>query len=380
MDFSLTSDQAMIRDTAQQFLEQCSGSEAVRRAMASESGFEPGLWDQVGQELGWCGLHVPEAFGGVGLSQIELALLLEQMGYRLACLPYFSTTALAINALLYAANEDAQQQFLPRLAAGELRATLAWSGLNGVGNKPGTMLARRQGGGYVLDGGVPYVLDGASADLLLVPARLDDKDDTVCLFAVQADAAGLLRRALNTLDQTRRYADVHFNAVQLPASARIDDPGGVAPGLLKVRELARIALAADQLGGAQRCLDLSVAYTQERVQFGRTISSFQAVKHRCAEMMVRVEAARSAVYGAACVAASEPDGQVLAMEAAAAKSIAGDTYFYCAQEAIQLHGGVGFTWEYDPHLYFKRAQASGVWLGRSDELLADLAGRLLDRT
>lgn len=379
MDFALSSDQQMIRESAQEFLAEASGSEAVREAMATERGFLPPFWQQLGQELGWCGIHIPEEHGGVGLSCVELVLLLEQMGYHLACAPFFSSVVLAGNALLHAASAAARAAMLPALAAGELQLTLAWAGLDGQNDEAPTVVARRDGDRFRLQGHVPYVLDGASAELLLIPAQLDGKPDVLDLFAVPAGSKGLQREPLESLDQTRRFADIRLNDVQLDAEASIGEPGAVARGLRRSRELARIALAAEQLGGAQRCLDMTVAYTQERVQFGRPIASFQAVKHRCAEMMVQIEATRSAVLGAAATAAAaQVDEQTLAMEAAVAKSLASETYFFCAQEAIQLHGGVGFTWEYDPHLYFKRAQASAAWLGRSDALFAGLASRLLD--
>lgn len=379
MDFALSSDQQMIRESAQEFLAEASGSEAVREAMATERGFLPSFWQQLGQELGWCGIHIPEEHGGVGLSGVELVLLLEQMGYHLACAPFFSSVVLAGNALLHAASAAARAAMLPALAAGELQLTLAWAGLDGQNDEAPTVVARRDGDRFRLQGHVPYVLDGASAELLLIPAQLDGKPGVLDLFAVPAGSKGLQREPLESLDQTRRFADIRLNDVQLDAEASIGEPGAVARGLRRSRELARIALAAEQLGGAQRCLDMTVAYTQERVQFGRPIASFQAVKHRCAEMMVQIEATRSAVLGAAATAAAaQVDEQTLAMEAAVAKSLASETYFFCAQEAIQLHGGVGFTWEYDPHLYFKRAQASAAWLGRSDALFAGLASRLLD--
>lgn len=379
MDFALSSDQQMIRESAQEFLAEASGSEAVREAMATERGFLPSFWQQLGQELGWCGIHIPEEHGGVGLSGVELVLLLEQMGYHLACAPFFSSVVLAGNALLHAASAAARAAMLPALAAGEQQLTLAWAGLDGQNDEAPTVVARRDGDRFRLQGHVPYVLDGASAELLLIPAQLDGKPDVLDLFAVPAGSKGLQREPLESLDQTRRFADIRLNDVQLDAEASIGEPGAVARGLRRSRELARIALAAEQLGGAQRCLDMTVAYTQERVQFGRPIASFQAVKHRCAEMMVQIEATRSAVLGAAATAAAaQVDEQTLAMEAAVAKSLASETYFFCAQEAIQLHGGVGFTWEYDPHLYFKRAQASAAWLGRSDALFAGLASRLLD--
>ena len=372
MDFALNADQKMTIETAQAMLGEHSSSERVRLAMQTESGIDAALWSLMAEELGWCCLSVPEEFGGVGLGELDLALLLEQLGYHLSCVPFFSTVVLAAKSLEYAAAAHAQTHYLPRIAAGQLRATLAWAPLCAKTAVEPTL--RRTSEGLQLHGHIPYVLDGANAELLLIPARAEEGQ--LCLVALPADAEGLEVRALQTLDTTRRYADLELAQVRLADEAVIST-GDVASALQKVTDLARILLAAEQLGGAQRCLDLTVAYTGERVQFGRSIASFQAIKHRCAEMMVRIEAARSMVYGASIMAASLDDHS-LAMEAAAVKSMASDAYFYCAQEAIQLHGGVGFTWEYDPHLYFKRAQASSAWLGSADTLLAGIAAALLD--
>jgi alkylation response protein AidB-like acyl-CoA dehydrogenase len=378
MDFSLTPDQEMIRDTAESFLAEASSSQAVRRAMASAEGYDPTLWQRIGEELGWCATAIPEAFGGLGLSLVEQVLLMEQMGRRLVCAPYFSTACLAANALLEAATPAAKGQYLPDIAAGSLTATLAL-GQAGIDWRPDNTLAnaRPAGDGHVLDGVFRHVPDGATAQLLLIPARLAGAGEPL-LFAVHADTPGLVRQAHATIDATRRLAEVRLDNAPLPASALIGAPGRVAEGLTRAAALAAIALAAEQLGGAQQSLDLTLAYIAERRQFGRTIASFQAIKHRCAEIMVRIEATRSAVLGAAFAAAAAPATAELALEAACAKALASDTYFHSAQEAIQLHGGVGFTWEYDPHLYFKRAQASSQWLGTSDALRERVAAALLD--
>lgn len=368
MELALNEEQRMIRDAAREVLVAHSDSAAVRRAMENDGGFDGALWARLGAELGWCGLHLPEDAGGLGLGRLEQALLLEALGEHLACVPLFASVVLAGEALVQAADPAAYREWLPALAAGERRATLAWEGLQ-TPTLATTVAARRDGATLSLTGRVDYVLDGAGADWLLVPARLDGG---LALCRVAADAPGVSRRALTTLDPTRAVASLSLEAA--PAEC-LGEGAAVAEGLARTRDLARLAVAAEQLGVAQRCLELSVAYTGERVQFGRAIASFQAVKHRCAEMMVRVEAARSAVYGAAATITDDP--AAAPREAAMAKSVADEAAFFCAREAIQLHGGVGFTWEYDPHLYFKRAQANGAWLGRGDALLAELAEALL---
>jgi alkylation response protein AidB-like acyl-CoA dehydrogenase len=224
-------------------------------------------------------------------------------------------------------------------------------------------VARREGGDYLLSGRKRYVLDGHCAQLLIAAARAEGTagEEGISLFTVPADAAGVERRALPTMDQTRRLAEIELRDVRVPASALMGSEGEAWPALSKTLDLAAVALSAEQVGGAQRCLDLSVDYAKERVQFGRPIGSFQAIKHKCADMMVRVEAARSASYYAGCVAAE--DAEDLPQVASLAKAYCSDAYFHCAAESIQIHGGVGFTWEYDVHLYFKRAKSTETFLG-----------------
>lgn len=380
MNFALTDDQLMIRDAAEIFLAEASSSAAVRAVMDSDCGFDAGLWARIGREMGWCATSVPEGHGGLGLGLVELALLFEQMGRRQTCAPFFSTVALAATALREAGSAAAQARWLPRIADGTLRATLAL-GANGVqwdAQSPGA-IATRSAGGWQLDGAFAHVPDGASAELVLVVARIAAENaGGFGLFAVPAGAAGMTRKPLVTWDATRRLATIELSGVQLTAAERLDSATKATDAFERIEALAALLLAAEQLGGAQQCLDLTRAYTAERVQFGQPVASFQAVKHRCAEMMVRVEATRSAVYGAAAMADGQPGTRQLVLEAGAAKAQASDAFFFCAQEAIQLHGGVGFTWEYDPHLYFKRAQAGNGWLGTPDRWRERIACALLD--
>ncbi len=375
MDFTLTDDQALMRDTAESFLAENSGSAAVRKAMGTAAGYDPALWRRIGEELGWCATHIPEDYGGLGLSWVELTLLTEQMGRRLLCAPFFSSVCLAATALLETGGTEANKRYLPDIAAGKLSASLALSGF-GVDwrRDEAAASARKSGPHYRLDGRFRHVPDGASAQLLLIPARLYGE---WALFALPVDTRGVSRKPQVTLDQTRRLAEVSLDSVQLPVEAKLAEGRSAADGLARTAALAAIALAAEQLGGAQQCLDLTLSYIAERAQFGRKIASFQAVKHRCAEMMVKIEAARSAVYGAARAASGKPATAELQLEAACAKTFATDAFFSCASEAIQLHGGVGFTWEYDPQLYFKRAQATSHWFGSSDTLRGRVADVLL---
>jgi alkylation response protein AidB-like acyl-CoA dehydrogenase len=280
------------------------------------------------------------------------------MGEALLCAPFFASVCLGAQAILEAGTAEQKDAWLPGIAAGERIATLAFDGADGT--EPG-VAARAEGSGYALSGGVAQVLDGCAADVLVVVARAEDG---LALFAVPGDAPGLERRALPTLDRTRRLASLALRDVRIPAPARLGAAGShAAPALERTLDRARIALAAEQVGGAQRCLDLAVAYAKERVQFGRPIGSFQAIKHRLAELMVRVETARSAAWWASGVAALGDDAAELARVASLAKAWSSEAFFHCAAECLQVHGGVGFTAEYDVHLYLKRARAGEAFLG-----------------
>jgi alkylation response protein AidB-like acyl-CoA dehydrogenase len=362
VNFAFTDEQQELRAAARAFLAEASSSARVRAAMASEQGYDPQTWKRIGSELGWPAVIVPEDCGGIGLGAVELVALAEAMGEALLCSPFFATVCLAAQAVLAAGNEQQRQRYLAPIAQGQTRAALA-TAESGLPHDAVALEARREGDVYRLDGAKRYAIDGHSADWLVVSARARGSrgDEGVSLFVVPGDAAGLDRRALPTMDQTRRQSELHFAGVRVPASARLGEEGSGMTSLRRALDLGAIALAAECVGGAQRCLDLSVAYAKEREQFGRPIGSFQAIKHKCADMMVRVETARSAVYYAACAAAEEAAD--LATAASLAKAYCCEAYYHCAAESIQIFGGVGFTWEYDPHLYFKRARASESLLG-----------------
>jgi alkylation response protein AidB-like acyl-CoA dehydrogenase len=364
MDFAFNEEQEELRSIARSFLEDHSASEQVRQAMESELGYEPQLWKQIGAELGWTSVVIPEEYGGLGLSYVELVALLEVMGGALLCSPFFASVCLAGNALLVGGSEEQKREHLPGIAEGETRATLACTEAGGSWDAAGICTtARADGGDFVLDGIKTFVPDGHCADLLVVAARLADTsgEEGISLFAVPADRPGIERRALPTVDQTRRQAEIVFRGARVPAAALLGEEGAGWPALAKTLQLAAVALAAEQVGGAQQCLDMAVAYAKERIQFGRPIGSFQAIKHKCADMMVAVESARSAAYYAGCAAAE--DGDELPLAASLAKSVCSDAYFRCAADSLQIHGGVGFTWEYDVHLHLKRAKSSETLLG-----------------
>ncbi len=364
MHFAFTEEQEALRTAAREFLADHSSPARVRAAMESERGYDADVWRRIGAELGWTSIIVPEEYGGAGLTYVELVGLLEEMGAALLCAPFFSTVCLAANALLFGASEQQKREYLPGIAAGETIATLALTEADGRwdGSNIGTR-ARRDAGSVVLNGTKTFVIDGHTADLLIVAARDSGSSgrDDIGLFAVPADSPGIQRRLLPTMDQTRKQAEIVFADVRVPASARIGAPGEGGRILAQTLDRAAVALAAEQVGGAERCLNLSVEYAKQRIQFARPIGSFQAIKHKCADMLLRVESARSASYYAGWAAAqNDPEFPALA---SLAKAYCSDAYFHCAAESIQIHGGVGFTWEYDVHLYFKRAKSSEVLLG-----------------
>ncbi|MCO5397371.1 acyl-CoA dehydrogenase family protein [Ralstonia soli] len=400
MELSLSLEQEMIRDTAREFLDARSDSAAVRRVVDAvdavdtegpSAGHDPELWREVA-ELGWCGIALPEEVGGAGLGAPELVLLMEQMGRRLACVPYWSSVCLAAPALQGALAPAQAQAWLEPLALGTTRAALVLP----VGTSPDpagqlapeslSVWAEAGEGGFVLHGRVDQVFDAVGAHWLLVPARIHDGAGGLALFwldvAALANNPQLRVQPLTTLDRTRAVASVVFDALPVDAGGCLARGAEVARGIGGALWHGTLMLAAEQLGGAQQCLDLTVAYAAERIQFGRAIASFQAVKHRCAQMMVLTEAARSAIHGAAhawqaAVAAEEAGAMDAArLDIAAARLAAEEAFAFCTQEAIQLHGGVGFTWEYDPQLYFKRAQAAAGWLGGTAAALDCVAGAL----
>jgi alkylation response protein AidB-like acyl-CoA dehydrogenase len=367
MDLALDDDQRLIVDTAERLLADAASSAATRAAADGTEGIDRALWRQLA-EMGWCGVHLPERHGGLGLGVVELALLQEQLGRRLACVPFFDSIVLAGTLLREVGDAPASAQWLPALAAGECIAALA--------EADHAARATPDGEGWTLAGDWPQVGSAALADLLLLPARSTDGE--ALLFAVARAAPGLAVQARDPIDRTRRHGRVQARGLTLPGPALVARGPGLEAALQRTLGIAAVGLAAEQLGGAQQCLDLSVTYAKQRVQFGQPIAALQAVKHRCAQMMVAVESARSAVYGAAAQLDGGADPETLAFHAAMARVEATDAAQFCAQEAIQLHGGVGYTWDYDPHLYFKRAQASSQRLGPATAWCERVAAQLLD--
>ena len=358
VNFAFSDEQEQLRDAVRRFLEAKSPSTEVRRLMDTTDGYDPAVWAQMANELGLQSLHIPEEFGGQGFTFVELAIVLEEMGRVLLCAPYFSTVVLAADAIINAGTDAQKGELLPGIAGGETIAALAFTEPNGKWDASGIeMVAQGSGDSYTLDGTKMFVIDGHLADCIVVAARSEGTsgEEGISLFTVAGDAAGLTRTALATMDQTRKQAKLEFSGV---AAAPLGTPGEGWAALSKTLDQAAACLANEMVGGAQQVLDMAVEYAKVRVQFGRPIGSFQAIKHKCADMLLEVESGKSAAYYAAWAAAE--DNEELPVVASLAKAYVSDAYFHSAAENIQIHGGIGFTWEHDAHLYFKRARANAV--------------------
>ena len=370
MNFGFSEEQEELRKMVKRFLEEKSPESEVRRLMATAEGYDAAVWSQMADELALQGLGIPEEFGGQGYGPVELYVVFEEMGAALLCSPYFSTVALAANAVLFVGTDADKAVFLPGMASGETIATVALTDDAGQWDLDSTSTtASASGDGFVLNGVRNYVTDGNVASIIFVPAMTDKG---LSLFAVRGDATGVAREALATMDQTRKQSRIVFD--NAPA-ALVGVEGAARDGLETTMQVAVAALAAEQVGGAQRVLNNAVEYAKVRVQFGRPIGSFQAIKHKCADMLLDVESAKSAAYYAAWAAQERNDE--LPIAASLAKSFCSEAYFHCAAENIQIHGGIGFTWEHHAHLYFKRAKSSELFLGDPAyhrELLAQRLG------
>jgi alkylation response protein AidB-like acyl-CoA dehydrogenase len=359
VNFAFDDEQEALRSTVRRFLADTSPEAEVRRLMETSKGYDPDVWRQLAGQLGLLGLIVPEAYGGSGFSYLELIVVFEEMGRSLLCAPFFSTVAMATTLLLALDDDAASKDLLPRIADGSCVATVALAEQKGSWNTGDVaMAAGRDGAGWTLSGEKFYVVDGHVADVILVVARTEAGTS---VFAVESRAVGLVADLSSTMDKTRKLAHLTFDNTP----ARLIGPEGEADGALaRMLDLAAIALAAEQVGGAQRVLEIAVGYAKIREQFGRPIGSFQAIKHKCANMLMEIEAAKSAAYYAGWAAAG--DDPELPVLASVAKAYCSDAYVHAAAENIQIHGGIGFTWEHPAHLYFKRAKSSELFLGAPD--------------
>ena len=359
--FSFTAEQQEFRTQLRRFMADKSPTTEVRRLMETEEGWDRAVWRQLSDDLGLPAVHIPEDYGGQGFGFVELAMVVEEMGRALLCAPYFASTVLAASAILNAGTTTQKRALLPAIAAGETVATLAFTEDNGRWDGAGVELtATPANGGFRLTGAKSFVLDGHTADLIVVAARAPGSagEDGLSFFTVPGDADGLARRPLETVDQTRKLARLDFADV---AAEPLGEVGRAAAPLAKTLDQAAVCLANEMVGGAERLRESAVEYALMRMQFGRPIGSFQSLKHKAADMLLDVELAKSAAYYAAAAAAEDDDD--LPALASLAKACAGEAYMQTAIHTIQIHGGIGFTWDNDTHLWFKRAKSSEVFLG-----------------
>jgi alkylation response protein AidB-like acyl-CoA dehydrogenase len=348
MDFAFTDEQQMIAETAKAFFSENATSERTRAAMAAD-GVDLTLWQDFCQQLGFSGIGIAEERGGAGLGLVEMAIIAEAAGAQVAALPALGSLGLAAQAIAAGGSDAQREQWLGSLIAGEVIGAHVADG----------SIAERDG---QLTGTARFVAHGSLAQVFYV-------DTPEGGWLVRADAPGVTITAQTTMDQTRPYARVEL------AGAACEPLADPAAARTAAHNAALVMIAAEGLGVAQAALDRTVAYSRDRVQFGRAIGSFQAYKHRLADMMVEIEQARSAVYWAACAVDEGSDDAALAVHSA--KSFAADTAFRCASDMIQLHGGIGFTWEHDAHLFFKRARALQTMLGDGASHREEIARMIL---
>jgi alkylation response protein AidB-like acyl-CoA dehydrogenase len=364
MDIGFTEEQELLRDTARKFLDSECDTKFVRAMMATEAAVTPEFWGKLA-ENGWLGIIYPEEDGGSGLGLVDLVVLMEEVGRAVMPGPFPATVLLGGAAIAEAGSPSQRHEFLPGIAAGSVKATLAATEPNARWDAAGITLAGcEERGGFTLSGTKLFVPDAHLADVLVVAARTSDgstMEDGVSLFLVPKGTAGVTVRVLPSVDETRKLCEVAFDNVAVPATALLGDLNGGWPALARVIDRAAVALAAEMCGAAQRVLDMTVEYAKLRVAFGKPIGSYQGVKHKCADMLIEIENAKSLTYYAAwAVDEGEPDA---AMAVSMAKAAASDAGRKVCAAGIQLHGGIGMTWEHDLQLYLKRAKASEIALG-----------------
>jgi len=367
MEFGLTEEQEMLKTMARDFLEKECPKTHVRAMMDDEKGYSPELWQKMA-EVGWLGLVLPEKYGGAEMNFRDLTILCEEMGRALLPSPFISTLLLVGLPILEAGSDELKQEFLPRIASGEIVCTLA------VLEESGDLWAEdiktkavKSGTDYLINGTKFFVPDARSADYILCAARTQrstNPEEGITLFLVDAKEWGIYISSLKTMDETRKLCDVTFTDMVVPAKNILGELHQGWPVLKQIALKAMVALCAEMVGGGEAVLDMTVNYAKDRIAFGVPIGSFQAIKHKCADMLTSLEYARSLMEGAAeAIKDDVPNAPVIV---SMAKSFCGDTYKYVTNEGIQIHGGIGFTWDHDMHLYFKRARSSDTVFGDSN--------------
>ena len=376
MNFGFDEDQVHIADSVRQVVLERYPMSYVRRMLNDPRGFSPQWWTDAA-ELGWLGLLVEERFGGANLGAMDLVAAQQELGRGLVPGPFLSSAVMATTALARAGSEAQKTHWLSRLVRGEVIGTIALQEPNGAWDAGGvTLPARKDGDFFTLTGEKRFVTDAHVADFIVVPARINSGNGTVdiTLFLIETSAPGVSIRLMQTIDPTRRLCEVHFDRVRAGPDAILGIVGEGWPIIEHVADIARVALCAEMVGGAERALEMSTEYARTRQQFGRPIGSFQAIQHKCADMLVRLEGSRAMTMAAAL---SLDNGEADAStDTSIAKSHCNETYRAISTEGIQIHGGLGFTWELDMHLFYKRAKASETLLGDSRFHRMRLAARI----
>jgi alkylation response protein AidB-like acyl-CoA dehydrogenase len=364
MDIGFSEEQELLRDTARKFLDAACTTKFVRERMATAEAVTPEFWDQLAGQ-GWLGINFPEEDGGSGLGLVDLVVLMEEMGRAVMPGPYLATVLLGGAAIREAGSPAQRREYLPAIAEGRRKATLAAIEPNARWDASGIMMTGQpMRGGFSLSGTKLFVPDAHLADIVVVAARTRDAgtmEDGVSLFLVPKDVTGLSIAPMPSIDETRKLCEVRFDNVAVPQTALLGELHEGWPALARVYDAASVALAAEMCGGSQRILDMTVEYAKLRVTFGKPIGSYQGVKHKCADMLVEVENAKSLTYYAAWAVDEGMADAPLAVSMA--KAAASDASRKVSNSGIQLHGGIGMTWEHDLHLYMKRAKASEVAFG-----------------
>ncbi|TAN28781.1 MAG: acyl-CoA dehydrogenase [Actinomycetota bacterium] len=355
MNFAFNEEQEEFRRSVRRFLQDKSPISEVRRLMETEEGFDPAVWSQMANQLGLTGVTIPEKFGGLGYGQVELGIVFEETGRALLCAPYFSTVALGVNLLLESGDESACSTYLPFVSSGEVRLAVAAVESQSDWSVDDIKTVSKGGAEAMISGSKPYVIDGLTATHILVLAA---NTEGTSLYVVEGSDPSLRKTFQPSLDQTRKLASLTFDSTP---GRLIGSAGEGSSYYERMLTKSLISLASEQVGGAQRVLEMAVDYAKTRIQFDRPIGSFQAIKHKCADMLVGIESAKSAAYYGSWVVDNEP--AELPAVAYLAKAFCSEAYFSAAAENIQIHGGIGFTWEHDAHLYFKRAKASEIMFG-----------------
>ena len=379
MDIGFNEDQIEISNQAHRFMENECPLEFVREMYEDEKGYTEEIWSKMA-EMGWMGMRIPEEYGGIGLGMTDLCIILEEMGRAVMPGPFFSTVALGAESLLEAGNESQKKAYLPRMAEGELKGTLALLEPDG-GPRPGCIQMEAKGNddGYVLNGTKLFVPDALVADFMVVAARTEPGDDPnsgITLFLVDTSTPGLAIRPLITMDASHKQAEVVFEEVKVSPEDVLGEVGNGWDPLSRVLAKAQVGITADNVGGAQKAMEIAVDYAKIRIAFGQPIGAYQAVKHMCSQMLVEVEGSRSILYYAAWAQEEEERDQAI-LAASVAKSHSSEAYRNVASDCIQVLGAIGFTWEHDAHLYLKRAKANQVALGDTSyhrEQIARLIG------